>query len=116
MPSALYKRARDRSSRNPHPLLFSAHGERQTSRQATKFLLCACCEQRFHRLGEDWVLKHCAQEPREFKLRELLLEHGCDKLTEDIFCFYCDAIPAIDADALCYFVPVQLEMEKAFSR
>jgi hypothetical protein len=103
MPAALYKRARNRDSRNPHPLFYCANGERQTSRQARKHLLCSSCEQRFHQRGEDWTLRHAAKTPTDFPLRDLLLAHEAIMLDEDVYCFATDSIHEVDADALGYF-------------
>jgi hypothetical protein len=103
VPAALYKRALDLSNKNPHPLLFSAQGERQTARQATKPLLCRDCEQLFHRHGEDWTLRHAASTPTTFPLRGVLLSHKAHRITEDLHYFCTDEMPSVDADALGYF-------------
>jgi hypothetical protein len=103
LPAALYKRALDRSSKNPHPVLFSAEGEHKTSMQATRSLLCCDCEQLFHRRGEDWTLRHAASTPSTFPLRDILLSCKAHQLTHDVQYFRTDAIPSVDADALGYF-------------
>ena len=104
LPASLYKRARDRSGRNPHPLCFSAKGERQTSRQGAKPLLCLGCEQRFHSRGENWTMRHAATLSA-FRLREELLSHerAAHRLTDDLCYFRTVDLPSIDADALGYF-------------
>jgi hypothetical protein len=106
MPKALYKRARDDSRPNPHPLLFSATGERQTSRQARQYLLCRDCEQLFHHGGEDWVLEHSATTATQFPLRDILLSVPAAhrrKLGGGVDYFSNIDIPAVDADVLGYF-------------
>ena len=104
LPRALYKRLLDKANRNPHPLLFSSEDEHQTSRQARQFLLCSECEQRFHRLGEDWTLDHCARDAHAFKLREILLRHSGQELVDGMCrCYYCATIAEISANHLCYF-------------
>ena len=101
--AALYRRALDRSSQNPHPVLFSVQGEHQTSRQARKPLLCQDCEQLFHRRGEDWTLRHAATTPTTFPLRDILLSHEAHRITGNLHYFCSDRIPSVDADAMGYF-------------
>lgn len=103
LPAALYKRALDLSSKNPHPLLYSARGQHQTSRQASRHLLCRDCEQLFHRRGENWTLRHAATGPTTFKLRDVLLLHEAYRITEDLHYFRTADIPSVNADALGYF-------------
>ena len=103
LPRALYKRLRLPTSKNPNPVVFNARGERRTSRQAVQHLLCSACEQRFHKNGENWTLNYCARDGRSFKLREALIEHPCEQLMDDIYCYRCEGIPTIDAAALSYF-------------
>ena len=103
LPAAVYKYLRDQHARNPDPVLFSRSGERPSSRQAQRYLLCSCCEQRFHRNGEDWTLRHSARQENNFKLRDILLAHQASKVLEGMYCFYCEDIPSVNANALCYF-------------
>jgi hypothetical protein len=103
LPRAVYKALLDRVNRNPHPLLFSRKDEHQTPRQARQFLLCSECEQRFHRLGEDWTLEHYARDPQTFKLRDIILSHPRQGLTDGLYRCDSAAIPEISGDCLCYF-------------
>lgn len=103
IPSALYKRLRDQSSSNPNPVVFDSKDERQTSFQAVQPLLCTECEQRFHRLGEDWTLARNARDARTFPLRELLLSETATKIHDDLQYFRTVDLPAVNADALSYF-------------
>jgi hypothetical protein len=73
MPKALYKLLRSPELLNPHPTMMSRDAILETSRQAKTFLLCSVCEQRFHRNGEDWMLRNCCRASDEFRLRESLL-------------------------------------------
>ena len=43
-----------------------------TSTQASAHLLCADCEERFNREGEDWVLKNCWRSRTRFPLHSAL--------------------------------------------
>jgi hypothetical protein len=45
-----------------------------TSKQVFAHFLCNDCEQRFHKSGEDLVLRQSYRPDRQFKLRELLQE------------------------------------------
>jgi hypothetical protein len=103
LPAALYKRARYKDNKNPHPLVYSSRGERQTSKQARRHLLCSSCEQRFHERGENWTLRHAATTPTEFALRDLLLANQAIRLNEHLYYFTTASIPEIDSDALGYF-------------
>jgi hypothetical protein len=73
VPKALYKMLRSPELVNPHPTMMSREAILETSRQARTFLLCSGCEQRFHRNGEDWMLRNCCRAPDQFRLRESLL-------------------------------------------
>ena len=44
-----------------------------------------------------------ASQGGRFKLREILLAQEASKLLDDMYCFSCDSISAINTDALCYF-------------
>lgn len=73
MPKALYRLLRSPELLNPHPTVISREAIMETSRQAKTFLLCAACEQRFHRNGEDWMMRNCCRASDQFLLRETLL-------------------------------------------
>src|SRR5579862_6416188 len=77
--------------------------ELQTSRQASQWLLCSECEQRFHREGEDWVLRYSARDDSTFKLREVLLLSCGEHLPQSERIFRCGDIPELNVNALCYF-------------
>lgn len=103
LPKAVYKRLRDPDAQNPAPVLLTGPKDFQGSHQAQQPLLCGDCEQRFHKYGEDWVLKHCAQDRTRFPLREILLGAQATSVTDQLSYFSCRAIPQIDAEALTYF-------------
>src|ERR1700731_2856628 len=73
VPKALYRVARAAENRShPDPVLLTSKVRRQTSLQATQYLLCAECEKRFDQNGEGWVMRHCYRGRDRFRLRELL--------------------------------------------
>jgi hypothetical protein len=73
VPKSLYRVARAADHRaHPDPVLLTSTVRRQTSFQATQYLLCAECQKRFDQNGEDWVMRHCYRGRDRFRLRELL--------------------------------------------
>jgi hypothetical protein len=73
LPAAAYKPLRASHQNNPHPLILTDTVAYQTSRQATAYLLCRCCEERFHQNGEDWILSHSYRSPAAFRFRDALI-------------------------------------------
>jgi len=73
MSAGFYKIARDESRSNPNPVLVSEDVSMISSEQAKDYLLCAKCEDRFNKGGEDWVLKNCWHNENEFPLRSALV-------------------------------------------
>lgn len=57
---------------NKQPVRVVSGDRRQTSRQATHYLLCAECETRFDRNGENWMLRQIYRGRGVFRLRSLL--------------------------------------------
>ena len=57
----MYKILREPGQTNPNPVIVGRDYAYSTSKQLTDYLLCECeeCEQRFRRLGEDWVMVNC---------------------------------------------------------
>src|SRR6266849_165054 len=56
MPAALWAGARDRSLKNPNPVVMTATVSKTSSNQLWTRLLCSACEDRFNRNGERYVL------------------------------------------------------------
>jgi hypothetical protein len=54
------------------PVFTTPTKARITTDQATAPFLCSDCEQRFQKRGEDLILRQCAQQNGEFKLRDQL--------------------------------------------
>jgi hypothetical protein len=59
-------------TKNRVPIQQSAKGSLQTSKQATRRLLCDGCEKRFDRQGENWMLRNIYRGHGRFRLRELI--------------------------------------------
>lgn len=72
IPKSTYKQLDRSRSSNPHPVWITADRSWVSSKQIADQLLCAECEQRFHRNGEAWVLKNGFRQPDRFELLEML--------------------------------------------
>lgn len=73
----------------------------QTSRQTKQHLLCAGCEERFNREGENWVLKNYAKAPNDFPLLANLSKITPVKLAGDDAYYKCSG--DVDANRIGYF-------------
>jgi hypothetical protein len=78
----------------------------QKNDQITAFLLCATCEDRFNKNGENWVISHCNRPGSGFKLYDLLqtLQPVRDPDEPDLKMYAAASIAEIDASKLAYFV------------
>jgi hypothetical protein len=102
VPKALYRLVRA-GTKGAHPVLVSAEERRQTSRQAVQTLLCADCEKRFDRNGENWVLRHCYRGRGIFRLRELLSQALAVHTSEEETIYSAHAVQGLEVDSLVYF-------------
>jgi len=103
--AGIYRILRDDNAKNPNPWVLSGKTAVQISRQMKAHLLCADCEQRFSKLGENWVLKHCLRKDGTFPLKSILSAR-----TPDISAppnptkiYLASGIPEINIEALSYF-------------
>ncbi len=104
MSAGFYKIARDESRSNPNPVLVSEDVSMISSEQAKDYLLCAECEDRFNKGGEDWVLKNCWHNETEFPLRSALVASQPSPLSSpDFTIFEGAAVPGAEPDKLVYF-------------
>jgi hypothetical protein len=105
LPNGIYKILRDSEAPNPNPWTITLNAVTQTSRQVWAWLLCDCCEQRFSRNGEDWVIKHCLRHDGRFKLLDILSKRAPDVFDEPnpTRCYYAANIPEINVPAIAYF-------------
>ena len=104
VPKALYRvvRAADHRS-HPDPVLMTSKVRRQTSFQATQYLLCAECEKRFDQNGEDWVMRHCYRGRGRFRLRELLQRASPIHADEENTIFNAASVAGMDIERTVYF-------------
>jgi hypothetical protein len=104
MSAGFYKLARDESRSNPNPVLINEDVSLLSSEQATAYLLCGKCEERFNGGGETWVLKNCWHSEVDFPLRFNLLAISVSPLSTPGFRIFESArSEAIDAARLTYF-------------
>jgi hypothetical protein len=103
MPKAMYRMLRSTDLVNPNPTIISDRAMWETSRQVKSFLLCSACEQRFHRNGEDWMLRYCCRANNEFKLREVLLQNSPVYDDGQVRVYCSRRIEQIDTEKLVYF-------------
>jgi hypothetical protein len=104
VPKALYRLLRAVGSlRKPDPVLLTAAGRQQTSFQATAYLLCADCEERFDRNGEEWVMRHCYRGRDRFRLRTLLEQSAPVDSWPDGVVSCASAVSEVDIERLVYF-------------
>lgn len=103
--AGIYRILRDDNEKNPHPWVLSGKAAVQSSRQMKVHLLCAECEQRFSKLGENWALKHCLRKDGTFLLRSILSARtpNISAPPNPTKIYYASGIPEINIEALSYF-------------
>src|SRR6266850_5430023 len=90
------------SDKNPHPILVTKDGSRSSSEQVTDDVLCAECESRFDRLGENYALRYAASE-RRFRLLEELQVITPSRTMKEWRGYNQADTPEIKRDELAYF-------------
>jgi len=103
--AGIYRILRDDNEKNPNPWLLTKKTAVQTSRQVIARLLCRDCEQRFSKLGENWVLGHCLRKDGSFPLKSILASRTPDLSSRQspTKLYYAFKIPEINISALAYF-------------
>jgi hypothetical protein len=108
LPAAIYRILRNETAPNPNPRLITGRKAAiPTSWQMKAPLLCASCERRLNRQGENWVLRRCLQRDGRFPLAEILATRTPDiaspTRTTSTKLYWAANIPEIDIAALSYF-------------
>ena len=103
MPRALYTLLRTPERKNANPVVISHVRARTTSAQASDYVFCGDCEQRFSKHGESWVMAHCSRKNEEFLLRDALRTVTPIWPDSDLLVYRAAEIPAIDVPKLIYF-------------
>jgi hypothetical protein len=73
MPAGIYSIVRNGPHPEEHPVLITKGASVATSAQARAHMLCAECESRFDKGGEEWVIENCWHDDAAFPLRTALL-------------------------------------------
>jgi hypothetical protein len=102
MPSAAYKSLRGVLVKNPNPTAIADRTMVRTSFQMSDYLLCAACEARFNRNGEEWVMRRIATSTG-FPLRDILSKAAPEEAGPGWSAYACSKIAEIDVEKLTYF-------------
>jgi hypothetical protein len=105
--AAVYRAIRgdDAPGLNPNLFHITKSGNFQSSKQDRTHLLCAECELRFSRGGEDWFFRHSLKKNGTFKLLDMLATGPASVYQQGVSTILYEAnrFPTINADALVYF-------------
>jgi hypothetical protein len=74
-----------------------------SSRQAKTHLLCADCEKRFSKRGEDWIIDNCWRSPTGFRLLDALERSPTPWTSGGIRVYEARKVPGVDVDRIVYF-------------
>ncbi|MDO8588491.1 MAG: hypothetical protein Q7T82_15800 [Armatimonadota bacterium] len=102
IPKAAY-RIIERTAGSP-PVVVKPEITIQKNEQMKDYILCADCEERFNKNGEDYVMRYCYTGEKGFRLKDLI------DATEPIAChdglklYSASGIPEIDVEKLTYFI------------
>lgn len=100
MPKSLYRTAR---GNDPAPIRMNPRVTLVTSEQVRGWVLCASCEERLNRCGEQWTLRRLWRSPTDFKLLEALRAETPFRQVGDYSIYRCQNAPGVDIDSLTYF-------------
>jgi hypothetical protein len=95
---ALYRLS---SGDGERPILMSPDLVIQDQKQIKDYVLCRNCEQRFTKMGEDYLMKMVNRKDG-FRMMELIRANPMRR-TEGEYTVYCAAHMGIDTDMLAYF-------------
>jgi hypothetical protein len=101
MPQGFYYRVLGEED-NPHPVVVTERGSRESSLQVRGHVFCKDCEERFDRRGENYALRMVALRER-FPLLEELESVKPSFAQKEWRAYNQRDTPGIDRDALTYF-------------
>lgn len=96
---AVYRRLNEPSLINPHPIIISSEGPRQSSNQVRDYVFCFDCEQIFNKKGESWVHGQIATTAG-FPMLEPLKRYTPIFLEPDMGLFNASLVSEWDCEAL----------------
>ena len=102
LPKALYRMCRFEGTPNPNPLMVSARGSMQTSKQIKDFLLCRTCEQRLCANGERYAMSQVSRR-EGFALLKTLESSSNRRSGGDLTFYYETSSLGIKRVKLAYF-------------
>jgi hypothetical protein len=104
LPKGLYRLlVRVSKTKNSVPIQQSSKGSLQTSKQATKRLLCDDCERRFDQRGENWMLRNIYRGHGRFRLREMIEATTPLSTSDELKIYSGKVVPDGGIDSLAYF-------------
>src|SRR3954464_3509230 len=86
-----------------HPVLIADGAPIQTSVQARGDMLCAECERRFGKGGEEWVIENCWHSEEEFPLRTAFMTATPFVDEPGFLAYEARNVASVDFDRLVYF-------------
>lgn len=103
MPAGIYAIVRDGDHPADHPVLMMKGAAVATSAQARAHMLCAECERRFDKGGEEWVIENCWHGEGNFPLRTALVAAPAFVDEPGFRAFEARNVLGVDLDRLVYF-------------
>ena len=104
IPRAFYKLFIERGGSGSQPITASPEVSMFSGKQASDYLLCGVCEQRFNQGGEAYLIANSWHSPEDFPLQQWLLEKGPVRgSTERFAAFEVAEDPQIDREKIAYF-------------
>src|ERR1035437_3103718 len=103
LPKSMFRILRSPQDKNPNPIVAGEGYFYPTSKQLSDYLLCEGCEQRFRRLGEDWVMANCYRDDQTFRIREILQAAIPLSGNKEIRVYSGASLPELRMDDLVYF-------------
>jgi hypothetical protein len=103
MPAGIYTIVRNGPHPEEHPVLITKGASVATSVQARAHMLCAECEKRFDKGGEEWVIENCWHGEGEFPMRTALMTAMPFVEEEGFRAFAAKGVPGVDLEKLVYF-------------
>jgi len=103
LPAALYRLVKGLDGGGLAPIHVSRKSSVATSKEIWAYLLCSECEQRFHKYGENYVLKNCYRGPADFPLQTALVQSGPPIVLPKARVYRTQNVSGIEIDKLVYF-------------
>jgi hypothetical protein len=103
LPAGFYRIIREGATPMDNPVLVNKTTALMSSAQTRTHLLCAECEERFNKGGEDWVLKNCWRSPTNFPLHSALMAATPFVDEKGFRSYEGKKVSSVEIDKLAYF-------------